>query len=318
MFRRSAPFGKYGQANIYPERGLRWRGIIKFCSSDGRTELSAIPARAASGGSGASASAIDAAFENLKGKSGHGQRAELPEKGSKETQEEQGAGGGGRLFASVKGNFGAGARREQEALSPARADPRRRGAGRALPHRLHWQFPAAPLRYRGLHDGSASRGLEHAAPDITASTVAMTNRGFTCDYPESVGFAVNDQVIGDYLRAADYISAADFDAVSLQHEFGIFGGEAGGHIIALLDRLTAPVVTTFHTVLAKPSAARRCSTRMILPGSSPAPESRWRARNLRSAKAMCPMSSIPAAACGTASGSSCPMPSRTHSRISRR
>ena len=45
--------------------------------------------------------------------------------------------------------------------------------------------------------------------------------------------------------------------VSLQHEFGIFGGEAGGHIMALLSRLTMPLVTTLHTVLSQPTPAQR-------------------------------------------------------------
>ena len=52
-----------------------------------------------------------------------------------------------------------------------------------------------------------------------------------------------------------FLNAGRFDVVSLQHEFGIFGGEAGDHILALLSRLTMPVVTTLHTVL--PSRHRR-------------------------------------------------------------
>ena len=55
------------------------------------------------------------------------------------------------------------------------------------------------------------------------------------------------------MRAAASLNAGRFDVVCLQHEFGIFGGEAGGHILALLSRLTMPVVTTLHTVLAKPT-----------------------------------------------------------------
>ena len=48
-----------------------------------------------------------------------------------------------------------------------------------------------------------------------------------------------------------------FDAVSLQHEFGIFGGEAGAHVLGLLSRLNMPIVTTLHTVLATPSPMQR-------------------------------------------------------------
>ena len=75
--------------------------------------------------------------------------------------------------------------------------------------------------------------------------------------------------IEEYVRAAALLNAGRFDVVCLQHEFGIFGGEAGAHILALLSRLTMPVVTTLHTVLAKPrrdpargdGANRRCFRR---------------------------------------------------------
>ena len=66
---------------------------------------------------------------------------------------------------------------------------------------------------------------------------------------------IKDDNIEEYMRAADFLNAGRFDAVCLQHEFGIFGGEAGAHILALLSRLTMPVVTTFHTVLAEADGA---------------------------------------------------------------
>ena len=58
------------------------------------------------------------------------------------------------------------------------------------------------------------------------------------------------------LTAAEFLNNAGFDVVSLQHEYGIFGGQAGGNIIELLSRLKMPVVTTLHTVLAKPTPAQ--------------------------------------------------------------
>lgn len=51
-----------------------------------------------------------------------------------------------------------------------------------------------------------------------------------------------------YTRAAHWVNASDIDIVSLQHEFGIFGGHAGEWIIPFLETLKKPVVTTFHTV----------------------------------------------------------------------
>ena len=103
--------------------------------------------------------------------------------------------------------------------------------------------------------------LEHAiatsraAPDTCI--VAMTDHGRTYDYPSTVRFHINDDKIEDYARAANFLNTGKYDVVSLQHEFGIFGGEAGGYILSLLSRLTMPVVTTFHTVLRAPTKAQR-------------------------------------------------------------
>src|SRR5437764_12497933 len=78
----------------------------------------------------------------------------------------------------------------------------------------------------------------------------------TYDYPSEVKFQIRDDVLEDYIRAADFLNAQKYDVVSLQHEFGIFGGDAGAHILALIARLDMPVVTTFHTVLSRPTQAQ--------------------------------------------------------------
>jgi glycosyltransferase involved in cell wall biosynthesis len=96
-----------------------------------------------------------------------------------------------------------------------------------------------------------------------AFIVAMNDKGQTYDYPPSVKLSVRDDAIGDYRRAAWALNAMDVDAVSLQHEFGIFGGKAGGHILAFLDDVLAPVVTTLHTVLARPTTLQRDMIRKI-------------------------------------------------------
>ena len=64
------------------------------------------------------------------------------------------------------------------------------------------------------------------------------------------------------------LNAGRFDVVCLQHEFGIFGGDAGAHILELLTRLTMPVVTTLHTVLASPSAVQRTVMERIVEASA--------------------------------------------------
>jgi len=73
------------------------------------------------------------------------------------------------------------------------------------------------------------------------------------NYPEEVRFEVNEQSVADYRKAADFLNFSDCDVVCLQHEFGIFGGKKGSHILALLRELHMPVITTLHTVLGEPS-----------------------------------------------------------------
>jgi glycosyltransferase involved in cell wall biosynthesis len=76
-------------------------------------------------------------------------------------------------------------------------------------------------------------------------------------YPDVVRFEIEERDLDSYRRAADFLNTSDVDVVSLQHEFGIFGGPAGSHLLALLRELTAPVVTTLHTVLLKPNDDQR-------------------------------------------------------------
>ncbi len=105
-------------------------------------------------------------------------------------------------------------------------------------------------------------------PDLETAIVAMTDDGQTYDYPPSVPFEIHETAISEYHGAADFLNQGRFGAVCLQHEFGIFGGEAGGHIMALLQRLTMPVVTTLHTVLVAPTPAQRLVLGRIIDASS--------------------------------------------------
>ena len=88
--------------------------------------------------------------------------------------------------------------------------------------------------------------------DFKPSVLAMDS-GRDLEYKKPVKFVIRRDVAGDYAEACDYINTGNFDAVSLQHEFGLFGGDGGSHISLLLKRLKAPVITTLHTVLEKPS-----------------------------------------------------------------
>jgi len=112
------------------------------------------------------------------------------------------------------------------------------------------------------------RAIANSQPNLQACIVAMTDHDQTYDYPASVTLQIKDDSIEEYVRAAAFLNAGRFDIACLQHEFGIFGGEAGAHILELLSRLTIPVVTTLHTVLAKPTAAQRAVMERIVEASS--------------------------------------------------
>ncbi len=101
------------------------------------------------------------------------------------------------------------------------------------------------------------QAIATSTADVETAIVAMTDHGHTYDYPSIVRLEVHDERMEDYVHAADILNAGHFEAVFLQHEFGIFGGEAGRHIMALLSRLTMPIVTTLHTVLSEPTLAQR-------------------------------------------------------------
>jgi glycosyltransferase involved in cell wall biosynthesis len=87
-------------------------------------------------------------------------------------------------------------------------------------------------------------------------------------YPDVVRFEIEERDLGSYRRAADFLNSSNVDIVSVQHEFGIFGGPAGSHLLALLRELKAPAVTTLHTVLLKPNADQHRVMRKLIAHSS--------------------------------------------------
>ena len=76
-------------------------------------------------------------------------------------------------------------------------------------------------------------------------------------YPGRVRFELTERDLTSYQRAADFLNISNVDVVCLQHEYGIFGGPAGSHILALLRDLRMPIVTTLHTVLEEPDPGQR-------------------------------------------------------------
>jgi glycosyltransferase involved in cell wall biosynthesis len=91
-------------------------------------------------------------------------------------------------------------------------------------------------------------------PEAECFVVPVNDRPEGYDYPPEVRFEIEEQDLEGYLRAADFLNFANADIVCVQHEYGIYGGPAGGHILGLLRDLRMPVVTTFHTVLREPDA----------------------------------------------------------------
>jgi glycosyltransferase involved in cell wall biosynthesis len=110
--------------------------------------------------------------------------------------------------------------------------------------------------------------VARSARNVQTAIVAMTDHGHAYDYPCTVQLQINDQILGEYKRAAEFLNEGHFDVLCLQHEFGIFGGEAGNHIMAMLSRVTMPIVTTLHTVLAEPKPMQRDAMNGIIGASS--------------------------------------------------
>ena len=91
------------------------------------------------------------------------------------------------------------------------------------------------------------------APDINCWAVAMNDKPEGYRYSEKVRFEINQNKLTDYNTVAEFINISQTDIVCVQHEYGIFGGPAGSHLLKLLGELRMPVVTTLHTVLKDPA-----------------------------------------------------------------
>ncbi|PYU56251.1 MAG: glycosyl transferase family 1, partial [Acidobacteria bacterium] len=96
---------------------------------------------------------------------------------------------------------------------------------------------------------------EYGATELLALPVNDTEEGYS--YPARVRFELSEDKLASYRQAADFLNFSNIDLVCLQHEYGIFGGPAGAHILELLRSLQMPVVTTLHTVLREPNIDQR-------------------------------------------------------------
>ena len=104
-------------------------------------------------------------------------------------------------------------------------------------------------------DLSTAISAEFSAVDCFV--MAMNDGGRHYAYPPSVRFEVPEADLPAYLRASDFLNVNEVEIVSVQHEYGIFGGKSGSHVLALLRELRMPIVTTLHTILETPSPAQK-------------------------------------------------------------
>ena len=86
---------------------------------------------------------------------------------------------------------------------------------------------------------------------------AVNDRPEGYDYPARIRFEIDEKELDSYRRAADFLNINNVEVVSVQHEFGIYGGAAGSHLLAFLRDVHMPVVTTLHTVLREPTDVQR-------------------------------------------------------------
>jgi len=96
---------------------------------------------------------------------------------------------------------------------------------------------------------------EYEATELLALPVNDTEEGYS--YPARIRFELSQDQLASYRQAADFLNFSNIDLVCVQHEYGIFGGPAGAHILELLRRLQMPIVTTLHTVLREPDFDQR-------------------------------------------------------------
>lgn len=98
--------------------------------------------------------------------------------------------------------------------------------------------------------------LVQAIPSsFSPEIIAVSQDDETISYPEEVKFIIQKEKKEDYWQAAEYANK-ELEAVSIQHEYGIFGGEDGEMVVEFLDRLRKPAITTLHTVLSHPSSGQ--------------------------------------------------------------
>lgn len=101
------------------------------------------------------------------------------------------------------------------------------------------------------------QAVADAAPDSDCFVVAVTDHLQNYTYGSCVRFELEEKDATSYRRTADFLNMNGIEVLSIQHEFGIYGGPAGSYLLSLLREVQLPVVTTLHTILGTPDIAQR-------------------------------------------------------------
>lgn len=96
-----------------------------------------------------------------------------------------------------------------------------------------------------------------ALSGVTVETVAVTDTGSTYDYPPRVARTIDQLDLGQYRSAGEWINRSGHDLLCVQHEYGLFGGDGGSHLLTLLRTVNCPIVCTLHTLLEQPTEHQR-------------------------------------------------------------
>ncbi|MCU0490346.1 MAG: glycosyltransferase family 4 protein [Chloroflexaceae bacterium] len=99
--------------------------------------------------------------------------------------------------------------------------------------------------------------INTAYPTSEVFVVAMNDTAEGYDYPNLVRFEVPQHDKSAYRQTAEALNLANVDLVCVQHEYGIFGGSSGSHLLTLLRNVRAPIITTLHTILRDPTIEQR-------------------------------------------------------------
>jgi glycosyltransferase involved in cell wall biosynthesis len=122
-------------------------------------------------------------------------------------------------------------------------------------------YPPRPCGI-GIFSRDLRAALRQTDPSLKVDVVPIVRETGRSDGPEVVTL-VHQDVRSDYVAAARVLDGRDTDVVLVEHEYGIFGGDAGSYVLSLVEQLTQPLVVTLHTVLSQPSVRQAETLRAL-------------------------------------------------------